>query len=197
MKNTIAVLITLIFVAMGLSAANYDNPILIDLDYARSEITDLEEINQGLDNDSGEKIFRKESLNFEISSIQDSLVTINTHLKALWPAAGTLHAMVVNSVNSETKQRLLHELETNQAQRYELEGLKVKLYREIAVNKQSFYVASRRITKNTVDINNNQERIDWFQRCIAFTEARYPEVDDMILESQSLTEAVSGFLSQS
>ncbi len=105
--------------------------------------------------------------------------------------------MVVNSVNSETKRCLLHELETNQAQRYELEGMKVKLYREIAVNKQSLYVANRRITKNTVDINNNQERIDWFQRCIAFTEARYPEVDDMILESQSLTEAVSGFLSQS
>ncbi len=54
MKNTITVLITFISVTMGLSAANYDNPILVDLDYPRSEIADLEEINQGHDNDSSE-----------------------------------------------------------------------------------------------------------------------------------------------
>ncbi len=197
MKNTIAVLITFIFVAMSLSAANYDNPILVDLNYARSEIAGLEEINLSLDNDSGEKTSQKKTIDTEISSKQDSIVTINTHLDDLWAAAGTLHAMVINSVNSETKRRLLDELETNQAQRYELEGLKETLYQEIAVKKQSFYVANRRITKNTVDIDDNQERIDWFQRCIAFTEARYPEVDDMIVESQSLTEAVSEYLSQS
>jgi hypothetical protein len=53
MKKSIAVLITFIFVAMSLSAANYDNPILIDLDYARSEIAGLEDLNQELENDSG------------------------------------------------------------------------------------------------------------------------------------------------
>jgi hypothetical protein len=196
MKNTIAFLIAFIFVAMSLSAANYDNPILVDLNYARSEIADLEEINERLDNDSSEKTSRKVSLDAEISSIQDNLFTINTHLDALWATAGTLHSMVLNSADSETRRRLLNELETNQAQRYELESMKATLYQEITVKKQSFHVANRRITKNTVDIDNNQDRIDWFQRCITFTEARYPKVDDIIVESQSLTEAVSDFLSQ-
>jgi chromosome segregation ATPase len=197
MKNTIAFFIAFIVVAMSLSAANYDNPILVDLNYAQSEIADLEEINERLDNDSSEKTSRKESLDAEISSIQDNLVTINTHLDALWAAAGTLHSMALNTADSETRRRLLNELETNQAQRYELEGMKATQYQEIAVKKQSCYVTNRRITKNTVDIKNNQERIDWFQRCIAFTEATYPDVDDIIVESQSLTEAVSDFLRQS
>lgn len=196
MKKSIIICIAYLISAAGLFAANYDTPVLVDLDSAKSEITGLAEINEDLGSDSVEKQALMESLTDQIESNENKITAINGHLDDLWDAAGTLHSMVSNSVNRETRRRLMDELELNRSQRYELEGMKDDIYQEIAVQKQSLYVAERRITKNTVDTKNNLERINWLENCISLTEARYPEVDEMVVESQTLSNAVADFIRQ-
>lgn len=196
MNRTIIISLAFLISAVGLFAANYDNPVLIDLDYARSEINELEGINENLAMDSDEKLASMESLENQIVANERRIIAINTHLDTLWDAAGTLHSMMTNSVNRETRRRLLGELEVNRSQRYELEGMKADIYEEVSVQKQSLYVADRRITKNTVDTKNNLERINWLENCVGLTEARYPGVDEMVAESQALTETVADFIRQ-
>lgn len=196
MNRTFIITLTFLITAAGLFAANYDNPVLVDLDYAESEISGLEEINENLSTDSVEKQASMNSLGNQIISNESKILAINVHLESLGNAVGTLHSMMTNSVNKETRRRLLDEIEVNRSQRYDLEGMKADIYQEIAVQKQSLYVADRRITKNTVDIKNNIERINWLENCVSLTEARYPGVDEMVVESQALTEAVADFIKQ-
>ncbi|MCG8452778.1 MAG: hypothetical protein MI717_06335 [Spirochaetales bacterium] len=195
MKQTLITLL-LTVVALSLGAAEY-RVVQVDLNWARSEISSLENRIASLEQAKSKDESRARVLADEDAELADRISRATVFLGELSANSGTLHGLRTTNRHPETRRRILESLEKNRLQVEALNNFIANGRERMERNGRERNQAQRRALADTVGIRDLEARIIWLEECIRYTESFFPGADSGIESSQELGGRVEQFLSES